>query len=409
VNLVFFTHPEFLGLQSQGHFARMLVDACRERGHTVELRQPAAVVRRWVSGRAAKWAGYLDQYLVFPRQARAAMRHDPPTTLYIFCDQALGPWVPLAADRPHVVHCHDLLALRSALGLISENPTKWTGRVYQRYIRAGFRHARHFISVSAKSRADLHEFGGVTPDISEVVYNGLNYPYRPQSRADAKITLDRAGLNAAAGFVLHIGGGQWYKNTSGVIQMYARYAARRAAAGLPVLALWLLSPSPSPAVQTLIDDLPAEARVRFLPRLDHQALESLYSCASALLFPSLAEGFGWPIAEALACGCPVITTGDAPMTEVGGSHAHYLPRYPGNSGVNDWAEVGARLLCSVLDRSPAERDASAQAGIAWVRRFDPNAAIDAYLAVYERVLRSSLALDRAQVARLSNAARRFPR
>ena len=397
VNLVFFTHPEFLGLQSQGHFARMLVDACRERGHTVELRQPAAVVRRWMSGRAAKWAGYVDQYLVFPRQARAAMRRDPPATLYVFCDQALGPWVPLAEDRPHVVHCHDLLALRSALGLISENPTKWTGRVYQRYIRAGFRHARHFISVSAKSRADLHEFGGVTPDTSEVVYNGLNYPYRRQHPEERLATLRRMGLDAGDGFLLHVGGGQWYKNTVGVIQIYSQYAARRVSANLPVLALSIVGPPPSPAVQALIDDLPNDAQVRFLRRLDHATLEALYSHASAFLFPSLAEGFGWPIAEALACGCPVITTGEAPMNEVGGVHASYLPRYPGPSGARGWAEAGAEVLCSLLDRSPTEREAAAQAGIAWVRRFDPEAAIASYLTVYDRVLHSSLAVDRAQV------------
>ena len=398
MNLVFFTHPEFLGLQSQRHFARMLVDACRERGHTVELRQPAAVVRRWVPGRAAKWAGYVDQYLVFPRQARAAMRRDPPATLYVFCDQALGPWVPLAADRPHVVHCHDLLALRSALGLIAENPTKWTGRVYQRYIRAGFRHARHFISVSAKSRADLHEFGGITPDTSEVVYNGLNYPYRRQSSEERFATLSRAGLDADRGFLLHVGGGQWYKNTPGVIQLYARYVARRVAANLPVLALWMVSPAPSPSAQALINDLPTDGQVRFLQRLGHETLEALYSHASAFLFPSLAEGFGWPIAEALACGCPVITTGEAPMNEVGGPHAFYLPRYPGPSGAGDWAEEGARVLCSVLDRSSTERDAAAQAGTAWVRRFDPDAAIASYLTIYGRVLRSSLAVDDAQVA-----------
>jgi glycosyltransferase involved in cell wall biosynthesis len=229
-----------------------------------------------------------------------------------------------------------------------------------------------------------------------VVYNGLNYPYRRQSPEEGLATLRRTGLDADDGFLLHVGGGQWYKNTAGVIQIYSQYAARRVSASLPVLALWIVGPPPSPAVQALINDLPSDAQVRFLRRLDHATLEAMYSHASAFLFPSLAEGFGWPIAEALACGCPVITTGEAPMNEVGGPHASYLPRYPGPSGARDWAEAGAGVLCSVLDRSPAERDDAAQSGMAWVRRFDPDAAVSSYLTIYERVLRSSLAVNGVQ-------------
>ena len=118
-------------------------------------------MRRWAGeGRLAKWAGYVDQYLLFPRALRRAMRHDAAGTLYVFCDQALGPWLPAVLPRPHVVHCHDLLALRSALGDIAEHATSPTGRVYQRYIRRGFRRARHFISISERSRDDLHRHGG---------------------------------------------------------------------------------------------------------------------------------------------------------------------------------------------------------------------------------------------------------
>ena len=57
----------------------------------------------------------------------------------------------------------------------------------------------------------------------------------------------------------------------------------------------------------------------------NEALAALYSGAELLLFPSLEEGFGWPIIEAQASGCRVVTTGKAPMTEVGGNAAFYLP------------------------------------------------------------------------------------
>jgi glycosyltransferase involved in cell wall biosynthesis len=138
----------------------------------------------------------------------------------------------------------------------------------------------------------------------------------------------------------------------------------------------MISPAPSASVQALLDALPSEAKVRLFHGLDTDAIEALYSLASALLFPSHAEGFGWPIAEALACGCPVITTDEAPMTEVGGPHAHYLPRWSGGTAeMGSWAEHGARLICAVIDRSPEAQTQAARAGIERTARFDAAQAI----------------------------------
>jgi glycosyltransferase involved in cell wall biosynthesis len=289
-----------------------------------------------------------------------------------------------------VVHCHDLLALRSALGLVAQNPTSASGRLYQRYIRAGFRRARHFISVSEKSRADLHAYGGINPLTSEVVYNGLNHPYRRQPAEVAAAALLSAGMAAPeGGMLLHVGGGQWYKNTPGVLHLYSNYAARCRQSGQGVLPLWMVSPSPGRELQGLIAALPPGCEVRFYQRLDADTLEALYSLARALLFPSLAEGFGWPIAEGLACGCPVLTTGEPPMNEVGGPCAHYLPRLEIEGHMGAWAAAGADRLVQLLGQPAATRTAAAQAGIEWARRFEPERAIEAYLRIYESVLARS--------------------
>lgn len=392
MNLVLHTHPAFLGLTSQAHFARSLADAFRLRGHTVEVRSPPAKLRRLVAtGRLSKWAGYIDQYLLFPREMRAAMRSDPPDTLYVFCDQALGPWVPLAAQRPHVVHCHDLLALRSARGDIAENPTAATGRLYQRYIRRGFRQARHFISISQQTRRELHHHGGVDPVTSEVVYNGLNHPYRPLSPDAVKQRLQDAGLPAdGPRCVLHVGGGQWYKNGVGVVSLYAAYARQTLQAGGTPLPLWMVSPPPGHALQAALARVPGGAAVRFFGGLGTETLEALYSHAEVLLFPSLAEGFGWPIAEALACGCPVITTDAAPMTEVGGDAAVYLPRLACADDLDGWARDGAQVLIGVLGRSGGERERHSTAARARARRYAADVATDAYLSIYQQVLAREL-------------------
>ena len=366
-------------------FAGMLKAAYEARGHSVEVWAPSAKVYNWVpSGRLSKWAGYVDQYLLFPMTMRSAVTRRPKDTLFVFCDQALGPWVPVVRDRPHVVHVHDLLALRSALGEIPENPTSITGRIYQRYIRRGFQKARHFVSISRKTQADLHRVGGVSAITSEVVYNGLNFPFSRLAHGECEKILSGAGLPMpASGMLLHVGGAQWYKNLPGVIHMYAHYAAE-VDAPLP---LWCVSPKPNPAVVRALRTVPAVGKVLFFNNLESRVLQAAYSMADAFLFPSLAEGFGWPLIEAQACGCPVLTTDEAPMNEVGGDAAEYLPRFGAGGDMDAWASNGARQLIKILSRTAEDKREFAARAVAWSAHFSVDRAIDSYLTIYENVLR----------------------
>jgi glycosyltransferase involved in cell wall biosynthesis len=186
--------------------------------------------------------------------------------------------------------------------------------------------------------------------------------------------------------LLHVGGGQWYKNTVGVVLLYAHYARAAARDGAIPVDLWLVGPPPSGSVRSALAEVPAAANVRFFSGLDNKVLQALYSSASALLFPSLAEGFGWPIVEALACGCPVVTTDEAPMSEVGGDVATYLPRMRHTDDPHAWAADAARVLIEMLSQPASERERRVAAGVQWSQRFSADAAIDHYLSHYERVL-----------------------
>ncbi len=386
MRIVLITHPAFMASQSMPRFARMLLDAYQALGHEVALWSPAPRWHRRFAGTPlAKWAGYVDQYLLFPRWLREQLRHQPADTLFVLTDQALGPWVPALRQRPLVVHAHDLLALRSALGELPQNPTRFTGRLYQRYIRRGFSQARHFICISRRTREDLLRLGRVDPLTCEVVHNGLNAPFAPMPEAAALRQLHSAGLpDASRGIVLHISGGQWYKNVAGAIRIYAAYARGRT----DPLALWLVGVRPGAAERAALAEVPTQGRVLFPRGLDHDSLQATYSVARVLLFPSHAEGFGWPIVEAQACGCPVITTDDAPMNEIGGPATRYLPRLPAGDDGAAWVAEGARALAEVLDAPPAEAVRRSATCVAWSRRFLPEVAIRAYLNVYARVLAS---------------------
>jgi glycosyltransferase involved in cell wall biosynthesis len=384
MNIVLFSHPAFLNSQSMPRFARMLEEAYRARGHQVEVWSPQAKMYALLpKGRLSKWAGYIDQYILFPLWVRKQLKMQPTNTLYVFCDQALGPWVPLVKNKPHVVHVHDLLALRSALGDIPENPTQWSGRVYQHYIRQGFKQAKHFISISKKTRDDLHNFGEVSPVTSEVVYNGLNYPYAPMLQSDAIAVLKQAGLPVKPeGMLLHLGGSQWYKNLSGVVRLYIEYAKSEA----NPLPLWCISPSPNAKVQMLLKELPVQGQVLFFQGIDNQALQAAYSTAHAFIFPSFAEGFGWPIIEAQASGCLVLTTDAAPMNEIGGPATSYIPLLKLTDDPDAWALKGSEALKLILNTPEIQRIALVEKGLAHAAQFNADDAIEGYLKTYQQVL-----------------------
>lgn len=385
MNIVQFVHPDFLNSQSMPRFARMIAEGMRARGHRAdEWTAKPLFYNLPLPARFKKWLGYIDQFIVFPMQVRRRLRQLPPDTLFVFSDQALGPWVPLVAKRPHVIHVHDFMALRSSLGEFVQNPTGWTGRQYQAMIRRGFGHGQAFVSVSEKTRTDLHRFLPTKPRFSTVVYNGLNFPFRCMNRADYLPALSAAGLTVpASGFLLHVGGNQWYKNRLGVLEIYAAYV-QQVQNPLP---LWMVGAPPTDAMKAMAQSVMGKGDVQFLAGLTNEQVCAAYSAARLMIFPSLAEGFGWPIAEAMACGCPVLTTGEAPMTEVGGKAAFYIPRRP-DSQAGDWAMQAGKQVAEILKLPLNEQQQRQAQGFNQVAQFDTQNTMNAYEQIYLQVIGS---------------------
>lgn len=385
MNIVFLTHPSFLGSLSMPRYAGYLMNGMRARGHTVDLWSPEAHAYNWPAPASAKkWLGYTDQYLLFPQTVKQRMKQLPKDTLFVLTDHALGPYVPLVADRPHVVHCHDFLAQRSALGELSENPTSWTGQRYQQFIRNGYTKGRHFISISSATQQDLHRFLGKTPSTSEIVYNGLLTTYTPNlDPIQPKHELQRElSIDLSAGFLLHVGGNQWYKNRLGVIKLYEAWRAG-ASTSCPLL---LAGPAPTQSLQAYCTQSSVSRDIHFVTNASDSLIKRLYQNATLLLFPSLAEGFGWPIIEAMASGCLVLTTDAAPMTEVAGEAAFLIPRQTPDQPIDDWAISAAEQIDHIFGLTTSGRSAAVAAGLLNVLRFNPDTQLDQIERFYERVI-----------------------
>ncbi|TKK68208.1 glycosyltransferase family 4 protein [Ilyomonas limi] len=385
MNIVFFTHPSFLASQSMPRFTAMLTKGMAERGHSVETWAPHPQFYNLpVISSLKKWMGYIDQYLIFPQQVKERLTICQKDTLFVFTDHALGPWVPLFANRPHVIHCHDFLAQRSAKDEIPENPTGWTGKQYQQYIRKGYQQGRNFISVSQQTKNDLHKFLKSPHRISEVVYNGMNQQIKTTDIHTARKQLGGLlKIDLTSGYILHVGGNQWYKNRKGVIEIYTTWRAD----DKHKLPLIMIGSSPSEVLQKARDLSSYKEDIYFISCLNDEAVQLAYSGASLFLYPSLAEGFGWPIAEAMSTGCPVVTTGEAPMNEVGGEAAVYISRRPANEGdVLGWAKQCANTIDKILSLDSKQRDKVVHAGFDNVQRFNTAAALDKIESIYQQVL-----------------------
>ncbi|HEX6495093.1 MAG TPA: glycosyltransferase family 1 protein [Acidobacteriaceae bacterium] len=307
-------------------YASMLEQGLRARGHEVRLLRPPAVLGARVaeSSPMFKWLGYTDKFLLFRRELRRAAANADVVHL---CDHSNAMYVPALVQRPHVVTCHDLLAIRSAMGHFPENRVSLTGRIFQRLIARGLRQARALLCVSAKTRDDLRQYLAIPEGRLHLVPNALHWPYKPLSADVCPPLLASIGLRPGEPYFLQVGGNHWYKNRGAAIEIFAelgklpQYAAAR---------LVMAGGAVKPELQAIAQKHGVGEALLGAARLSQEQLQALYSCALATLFPSLEEGFGWPILEAQACGCPVVTTDRRPMNEVGGDAVILIdPAEPG--------------------------------------------------------------------------------
>ncbi len=385
MQIVLFGHPLFLKHYSMIRYTEMLATGMRERGYKTEIWLPRSFFVNLPFPKIfKKWLGYIDQYILFPIEVNKRLKLCPSNTLFVLTDHALGPWLHLVANKPHVIHCHDFLAQQSALGQIPKIFPSLTGRIYQSYIRSGYSKGRHFISVSKKTQEDLHKLLPALPETSIVIYNGLTSNFLPEDLTSARQKLThKIGIDLSAGFLLHVGGNAWYKNREGLIEIIDAWWSIYETS-LPLL---LVGNHPDKALLARIEKSPFSHNIHFLSDLSDYWVKIAYTGASCLIYPSLAEGFGWPIAEAMACRCPVVTTNEPPMTEVGCKAAFYISSLPNDrNDLNHWAYEGAKVVQQVTSLGESERYAVLKAGFENCKRFDFDTIMNEIECAYQQIM-----------------------
>ncbi len=355
--------------QSMQRFAMMMLEGLTSAGFSVELIRPEPFLGRFrfAGSFVAKWLAYIDKFVFFRRKLARKLR-ERPAVVHI-CDHSNAMYAKAIRGLPVVVTCHDLLAVRGALGEATDTPASATGKLLQRWIVRGLENATVVACDSQGTLADARSLIRQTDEKPELalVTLGLSYPYRRLSPEEACARLAKfEALKPGARFVLHVGSNLRRKNREGVLRIFARCQDQWD--GSLVFAGDALSPS----LRSLGRQLGVSERIVEIPNPGNESLEALYNCAIALLFPSTFEGFGWPIAEAHACGCPVLCADREPMTEVTGSAGLTHP-------LDDEAAFAADLLRLA---NPEERARWSAKALENAKRFSTARMIAEYCELY---------------------------
>ncbi|HEY1770330.1 MAG TPA: glycosyltransferase family 1 protein [Chthoniobacterales bacterium] len=304
--------------QSMQRFASMMLRGLTNAGIAAELIQPQPLLGkiRFAGDFVAKWLGYIDKFVFFPAKLRA--RLSPAIHLVHICDHSNAMYGAHCQSLPVVASCHDLLAVRGARGESTDAPASRTGKYLQRWILSGLRRSTVVACASRATLRDAERLIEQTDGRPELllIHHGINHPYKRQPPTVARAHLTRvAALDLARTFLLHVGSNLRMKNREGVLRIFA--LTKNEWDGQLVFAGQKLTAE----LRSLGEQLGVLSRVVEVEDPPNELLEALYSSAFALLYPSRFEGFGWPILEAQACGCPVLCADREPMSEVGGEAA----------------------------------------------------------------------------------------
>jgi len=217
--------------------------------------------------------------------------------------------------RPTVLTVHDLI-----FEAFPQHHT-WTNRAFLQVAMPLFvRAADAIIAVSQQTRRDLIARYGTSERKIRVIYEGIDDRFAPIGPpAVARI---RQQYSPERPYLLMVGTLEPRKNHAAAMRALARLKQ----AGHPHRLLisggkgWLFEP-----VAALVAELGLTDDVTFAGRVPDDDLPALYAGADALLLPSLYEGFGFPVLEAMACGTPVVCADSSSLTEVAGDAALLVP------------------------------------------------------------------------------------
>lgn len=227
-----------------------------------------------------------------PLKLMWSLRHLRPGDL--FFSPGYNP--PLRSPVPFLFTLHDLNHLDR-----EENSSALKKLYYATVVQNACRAAARVLTVSEFSRQRILDSFSVSPEKVVNVYNGVgdNYSYE-----GAKYQLESP-------YLLCVSNRRKHKNEFRIVEAFAK-------SNLSSSMKFVFTGNPTDELADWIEKQQVSGSVVFIGNVPEPQLPSLYRGASALVFPSLYEGFGLPVLEAMACGTPVVTSNTTSLPEIAG-------------------------------------------------------------------------------------------
>jgi glycosyltransferase involved in cell wall biosynthesis len=275
---------------------------------------------------------------------------------------------PVAHDIPTLLTVHDLSFVH-----FPETFTPSLVNYLNKIVPRSVSRSSHILADSEATRRDLLEMYQVPLDKITVLYSGVNKRFKPVNKERRlQVVRDKYGVGRRP-YILSVGTLQPRKNYEMLIRAFRPVAAANPhnlviAGGKG----WLYD--------RMIEEISRqglEDRVQLVGFVDDEDLPALYSDASLFAYPSLYEGFGLPLLEAMACGVPVLNSNASCLPEVAGAATKQLP--PNDQ--QTWSVAMMSLLSNAEERSRM-----VAAGFLQARRFTWERAAQQLSAIYDRLL-----------------------
>lgn len=226
--------------------------------------------------------------------------------------------IPPAFNSNIVLTIHDLAFVR-----FPEFNFDWFIKKYTKQVKANARRAKKIIAVSRSTKNDIVNFFGIPAAKISVIYQAADSIFQKMDKPDSSV-LDRYDIGRE--YILSVGTVEPRKNYPLLINAFAKIKPDHPKLKLAIVGRTGWKSEPSYKAR---EDNPYKQDILFLGKLDDHDLAHLYNQAKAFVYPSLFEGFGLPVLEAMSCGSAVIAAHTSSIPEVVGQGGMLIP--PNNS------------------------------------------------------------------------------
>jgi glycosyltransferase involved in cell wall biosynthesis len=356
-----------LNAKSMFLYARLLKRVLKNNKYKPLILQPPVILNKFNFNNELihKWLGYIDNYILFGFYLLFKIKKNDFVHI---CDHSNALLYAFIKTKNIIITCNDL----THINLIDDDKfhkLSFNGKLFQKIILYNLNKFRTVLCISQHTKNDLIKKISIKKKKIYAVHMPLNQNFFPVALKNKKKFLDKKKI--VFKYFLHVGSNAWNKNKLNLIKIFYEFEKISKNTNHKLI---LIGSGISNDLNNLIIKLNLKKKILNFKDVSHNDLRTFYSAAECLIFPSIKEGFGWPIIEAQKCGCPVFTTDKAPMNELGLDSVYYID--PFNS----------KKSAFIIKKKLNHRNLIIKKGFINIDRFDFNKFSKKMIKIYNNIL-----------------------